>query len=152
MPCGAHHARFVIHDLLECYTTVRTADQPMPLHARLLECTNTVVLAQAARLLNMLSSLSAGRAYLRISSTFMDVLTRVTTRADGDDHPAMHNDCRRHLVCTLQKLSLSRSAQTAMIRGGVGEWAVRLVVAHAAVVATAPFTTPKPAAGNVLDE
>ncbi|XP_067370792.1 lisH domain-containing protein ARMC9 isoform X2 [Channa argus] len=106
---------YVTNDLLECYST-RQAKQRTVLY--LLRSKNEIVRQYMARLINAFASLAEGRVYLSQIPILLKLLTE-TLRKEEKDSPT-----RENVLVALQKLSLRRTQQTAMIADGVIGWLV----------------------------
>ena len=80
---------------------------------------------QTVRLLNCMSSYALGRSYLLRfrGAGLVGLLYGVLVSAGGVDSPS-----RQHALGALQKFSLSRPAQTLMVRLGVMQWCVTHVL------------------------
>ncbi|XP_054978526.1 lisH domain-containing protein ARMC9 isoform X2 [Sorex araneus] len=106
---------YVSNDLLDCHSHgQRTVLQ-------LLHSPSEVVRQYMARLLNAFASLAEGRLYLSQSPT---VLRMLEERLKEEDKDLI---TRENVLGALQKFSLRRPLQTAMIRDGLIFWLVELL-------------------------
>uniref|UniRef100_A0A3P8RVS6 LisH domain-containing protein ARMC9 n=1 Tax=Amphiprion percula TaxID=161767 RepID=A0A3P8RVS6_AMPPE len=103
---------YISNDLLERYST----KQKIVLH--LLRSTNEIVRQYMARLINAFASLAEGRAYLSQIPILLKLLTGVLRKEDKESLT------RENVLVALQKLSLRRSQQTAMIADDLIGWLV----------------------------
>uniref|UniRef100_A0A3Q3FCS1 LisH domain-containing protein ARMC9 n=1 Tax=Kryptolebias marmoratus TaxID=37003 RepID=A0A3Q3FCS1_KRYMA len=103
---------YITNDLLDCYST----KQKTVLH--LMRSTNEVVRQYMARLINAFASLAEGRAYLSQIPVLLKLLTEALRKEDKDSLT------RENVLVALQKLSLRRSQQTAMITDDLIGWLV----------------------------
>ncbi|XP_023135486.2 lisH domain-containing protein ARMC9 isoform X3 [Amphiprion ocellaris] len=103
---------YISNDLLERYST----KQKIVLH--LLRSTNEIVRQYMARLINAFASLAEGRAYLSQIPILLKLLTEVLRKEDKESLT------RENVLVALQKLSLRRSQQTAMIADDLIGWLV----------------------------
>ncbi|XP_064610280.1 lisH domain-containing protein ARMC9-like isoform X2 [Liolophura sinensis] len=90
----------------------------------ILECLrseDTVIKQYSARLLNTVASLCSGRGYLSHST---DLLRDLMTNLRQKENDPLTNE---NILGALQKLSLRRNLQSAMIEEGVVEWLVRIL-------------------------
>ncbi|CAG03482.1 unnamed protein product, partial [Tetraodon nigroviridis] len=99
-------------DLLECHST----KQKTVLH--LMRSDNEIIRHNMARLINAFASLAEGRAYLSQIPILLNLLTD-TLKTEDKDSPT-----REIVLMALQKLSLRRSQQTAMIEDDLIGWLV----------------------------
>ncbi|XP_037626415.1 lisH domain-containing protein ARMC9 isoform X4 [Sebastes umbrosus] len=103
---------FISNDLLERYST----QQKTLLH--LMGSKNEIVRQYMARLINAFASLAEGRIYLSQMPTLLKLLTEVLRMEERD------SVTRENVLVALQKLSLRRSQQTAMITDDLIGWLV----------------------------
>ncbi|KAM9762242.1 lisH domain-containing protein ARMC9 [Menidia menidia] len=103
---------YISNDLLERYST----KQKTVLH--LMRSTNEVVRQYMARLINAFASLAEGRVYLSQIPVLLKLLTEMLRREEKDSWT------RGNVLIALQKLSLRRSQQTAMIADDLIGWLV----------------------------
>ncbi|XP_070816619.1 lisH domain-containing protein ARMC9 isoform X2 [Chaetodon trifascialis] len=103
---------YIINDLLERYST----KQNTMLH--LMRSKNEIVRQYMARLINAFASLAEGRVYLSQIPILLKLLTEAL-RTEGKDSLT-----RENVLVALQKLSLRRSQQTAMIADDLIGWLV----------------------------
>uniref|UniRef100_A0A3B5A7X6 LisH domain-containing protein ARMC9 n=1 Tax=Stegastes partitus TaxID=144197 RepID=A0A3B5A7X6_9TELE len=103
---------YISNDLLERYST----KQKTVLH--LLRSTNDIVRQYMARLINAFASLAEGRVYLSHIPILLKRLTEVLRKEDKESLT------RENVLVALQKLSLRRSQQTAMIADDLIGWLV----------------------------
>uniref|UniRef100_A0A3Q1FSH5 LisH domain-containing protein ARMC9 n=2 Tax=Acanthochromis polyacanthus TaxID=80966 RepID=A0A3Q1FSH5_9TELE len=103
---------YISNDLLERYST----KQKIVLH--LLRSTNEIVRQYMARLINAFASLADGRVYLSQIPILLKLLTEVLRKEDRESLT------RENVLVALQKLSLRRSQQTAMIADDLIGWLV----------------------------
>ncbi|XP_037530501.1 lisH domain-containing protein ARMC9 [Nematolebias whitei] len=103
---------YISNDLLECYSTKKKT----VLH--LMRSTNEVVRQYLARLINAFASLAEGRAYLSQIPLLLKLLTEALRNEEKDSL------IRENVLVALQKLSLRRSQQTAMITDDLIGWLV----------------------------
>ncbi|MEQ2222140.1 LisH domain-containing protein armc9, partial [Ilyodon furcidens] len=103
---------YISNDLLERYSTKKRT----VLH--LMKSANEVVRQYMARLINAFASLAEGRIYLSQIPILLKLLTE-TLRKEDKDSPT-----RENVLVALQKLSLRRSQQTAMIADDLIGWLV----------------------------
>ncbi|XP_029003860.1 lisH domain-containing protein ARMC9 isoform X2 [Betta splendens] len=103
---------YISNDLLECYS----AKQATVLH--LLKSKNEIVRQYMARLINAFASLAEGRVYLSQIPILMKLLTETLRKEEKDSLT------RENVLVALQKLSLRRNQQTAMIGDNLIEWLV----------------------------
>ncbi|XP_042339919.1 lisH domain-containing protein ARMC9 isoform X2 [Plectropomus leopardus] len=103
---------FISNDLLERYST----KQITVLH--LMRSKNEIVRQYMARLINAFASLAEGRVYLSHIPVLLKLLTEALRTEDKDSLT------RENVLVALQKLSLRRSQQTAMIADGLIGWLV----------------------------
>ncbi|XP_060934243.1 lisH domain-containing protein ARMC9 [Limanda limanda] len=94
---------YISNDLLECYST----KQKTVVH--LLRSKNEIVRQYMARLINAFASLAEGRVYLSQIPTLLELLTEIFKQEEKDSL------VREIVVIALDKLSLRRSLQMAMI-------------------------------------
>lgn len=79
---------------------------------------NDIVRQYMARLINAFASLSEGRVYLSQIPVLLKIMTE-TLKKEGKESVT-----REHVLIALQKLSLRRSQQTAMIEDGLISWLI----------------------------
>ncbi|XP_029905476.1 lisH domain-containing protein ARMC9 isoform X2 [Myripristis murdjan] len=103
---------YISNDLLHCYST----KQQTVLH--LLRSKNETVRQYMARLINAFASLAEGRVYLSQIHCLVKLLTETLRKEDEDPLT------RKNVLVALQKLSLRRSQQTAMIADELIGWLV----------------------------
>ncbi|XP_075878712.1 lisH domain-containing protein ARMC9 isoform X3 [Nelusetta ayraudi] len=103
---------YISNDLLECHD----AKQKRVLH--LINASNDSVRQYMARLINAFASLAEGRVYLSKSPALLKLLTD-SLKAEEKDSPS-----RLNVLVALQKLSLRRAQQTAMIKDNLIGWLV----------------------------
>ncbi|XP_074524604.1 lisH domain-containing protein ARMC9 isoform X2 [Halichoeres trimaculatus] len=102
---------YISNDLLERYCTKQNV-----LH--LMRSKNEVVRQYMARLINAFASLAEGRVYLSQIPILLNLLTEALRTEDKDSLT------RENVLVALQKLSLRRSQQTAMIADDLISWLV----------------------------
>ncbi|XP_054458520.1 lisH domain-containing protein ARMC9 isoform X2 [Anoplopoma fimbria] len=103
---------FISNDLLERYST----RQKTLLH--LMRSKNEIVRQYMARLINAFASLAEGRVYLSQMPILLRLLTEALRTEEKDSL------ARENVLVALQKLSLRRSQQTAMIAADLIGWLV----------------------------
>ncbi|XP_053179167.1 lisH domain-containing protein ARMC9 isoform X2 [Scomber japonicus] len=103
---------YISNDLLERYST----KQKTVLH--LIRSKNEIVQQYMARLINAFASLAEGRVYLSQIPILLKVLTEALRKEEKDSLT------RENVLVALQKLSLRRSQQTAMIEDDLIGWLV----------------------------
>ncbi|XP_028259331.1 lisH domain-containing protein ARMC9-like isoform X2 [Parambassis ranga] len=103
---------YISNDLLERYST----EQKTVLH--LMRSTNQTVRQYMARLINAFASLAEGRVYLSQIPILLKLLTEVLKKEEKDSLT------RENVLVALQKLSLRRCQQTAMIADDLIGWLV----------------------------
>ncbi|XP_032381628.1 lisH domain-containing protein ARMC9 isoform X2 [Etheostoma spectabile] len=103
---------FISNDLLERYST----KQKLVLH--LMRSKNEITRQYMARLINAFASLAEGRAYLSQIPILLKLLTEALRTEEKD------SQTRKNVLVALQKLSLRRSQQTAMIADNLIGWLV----------------------------
>ncbi|XP_014906096.1 lisH domain-containing protein ARMC9 isoform X1 [Poecilia latipinna] len=103
---------YISNDLLQRYSTNKKA----VLH--LMKSANEVVRQYTARLINAFASLAEGRIYLSQIPILVKLLTETLRREEKDSMT------RENVLVALQKLSLRRSQQTAMIEDDLIGWLV----------------------------
>ncbi|KAG7488189.1 hypothetical protein MATL_G00031550 [Megalops atlanticus] len=103
---------FISNDLLDCYST---SQKNVLL---LMKSKNEIVRQYMARLINAFASLSEGRMYLSQIPTLLRTL-QDTLRTEEKDSVT-----RENVLGALQKLSLRRAQQSAMIEDGLIGWLV----------------------------
>lgn len=101
---------YISNDLLGRYSS----NQKTVLH--LMKSKNEIIRQCMARLINAFASLAEGRVYLSQISMLLKIMTE-TLKKEGKDSMT-----RQHVLIALQKLSLRRSQQTAMIEDGLIGW------------------------------
>uniref|UniRef100_A0A671Z4J8 LisH domain-containing protein ARMC9 n=1 Tax=Sparus aurata TaxID=8175 RepID=A0A671Z4J8_SPAAU len=103
---------YISNDLLERYST----KQKTVLH--LIRSKNEIVRQYVARLINAFASLAEGRVYLSQIPILLKLLTEALRTEEKDSL------ARENVLVALQKLSLRRSQQTAMIADDLIGWLV----------------------------
>uniref|UniRef100_A0A8C6S7S7 LisH domain-containing protein ARMC9 n=1 Tax=Neogobius melanostomus TaxID=47308 RepID=A0A8C6S7S7_9GOBI len=103
---------YISNDLLDRFSNTQKA----VLH--FMWSRNDIVRQYMARLINAFASLSEGRVYLSQIPVLLKIMTE-TLKREGNDPVT-----REHVLIALQKLSLRRSQQTAMIEDGLIGWLV----------------------------
>ncbi|XP_036970765.1 lisH domain-containing protein ARMC9 [Acanthopagrus latus] len=103
---------YISNDLLERYST----KQKTVLH--LIRSKNEIVRQYVARLINAFASLAEGRVYLSRIPILLRLLTEALRTEEKDSL------ARENVLVALQKLSLRRSQQTAMIADDLIGWLV----------------------------
>uniref|UniRef100_A0A7N8XCU0 LisH domain-containing protein ARMC9 n=1 Tax=Mastacembelus armatus TaxID=205130 RepID=A0A7N8XCU0_9TELE len=103
---------YISNDLLERYSTKKVT----VLH--LMRSKNDIVRQYVARLINAFASLAEGRVYLSQIPILLKLLTEALRKEDRDSLT------RENVLVALQKLSLRRSQQTAMIADDLIGWLV----------------------------
>lgn len=103
---------YISNDLLERYCT----KQKTVLH--LMRSKNEIVRQYMARLINAFASLAEGRVYLSQIPILLKLLTEALRKEEKDSLT------RENVLVALQKLSLRRSQQTAMIADDLIGWLV----------------------------
>uniref|UniRef100_A0A7N8Y6W6 LisH domain-containing protein ARMC9 n=1 Tax=Mastacembelus armatus TaxID=205130 RepID=A0A7N8Y6W6_9TELE len=103
---------YISNDLLERYSTKKRT----VLH--LMRSKNDIVRQYVARLINAFASLAEGRVYLSQIPILLKLLTEALRKEDRDSLT------RENVLVALQKLSLRRSQQTAMIADDLIGWLV----------------------------
>uniref|UniRef100_A0A8D3C8R2 LisH domain-containing protein ARMC9 n=1 Tax=Scophthalmus maximus TaxID=52904 RepID=A0A8D3C8R2_SCOMX len=103
---------YISNDLLECYST----KQKPVLH--LMRSKNEIVRQYMARLINAFASLAEGRVYLSQIPVLLKLLTEALRKEEKNSLT------RENVLVALQKLSLRRSQQTAMIADDLIGWLV----------------------------
>ncbi|XP_062251892.1 lisH domain-containing protein ARMC9 isoform X1 [Platichthys flesus] len=103
---------YISNDLLECYST----KQKTVVH--LLRSKNEIVRQYMARLINAFASLAEGRVYLSQIPTLLKLLTEIFKREEKDSL------VREIVLIALEKLTLRRSLQMAMIADNLIGWLV----------------------------
>ncbi|XP_040897066.1 lisH domain-containing protein ARMC9 isoform X3 [Toxotes jaculatrix] len=103
---------YISNDLLERYST----KQKTVLH--LMRSRNEIVRQYMARLINAFASLAEGRVYLSQIPILLKLLTEALKKEEKDSLT------RENVLVALQKLSLRRSQQTAMITDDLIGWLV----------------------------
>ncbi|XP_070688410.1 lisH domain-containing protein ARMC9 [Pempheris klunzingeri] len=103
---------YISNDLLERYS----AKQKTMLH--LMRSNNDIVRQYMARLINAYASLADGRVYLSQIPILLKLLTEALRKEEKDSLT------RENVLVALQKLSLRRSQQTAMIADDLIGWLV----------------------------
>ncbi|XP_063772629.1 lisH domain-containing protein ARMC9 isoform X3 [Pseudophryne corroboree] len=104
---------YITNDLLD-YQNGKNRNVLQLLHSK-----NEVVRQYTARLINAFASLADGRAYLSQSPNLLRSLEE-TLRAEEQD-----SITRENILGSLQKLSLGRSMQSAMIKDGLIYWLIQ---------------------------
>lgn len=113
----SHMTAFIQHDLLGCATPGQHRDVVLSL----LTSNDPVVKQCAARLFNAFASLSSGRTYL---ASNQDLFKGLMDNLRSEDKDSI---TREMVLGALQKLSLRRQLQTAMIENGLIEWLVKVL-------------------------
>lgn len=108
---------YIQHDLLGCASPGAHRDAVLSL----LTSTDAIVKQCAARLFNAFASLSAGRTYLAQNQ---DLFKGLMDNLRSEDKDSI---TREMVLGALQKLSLRRNLQTAMIDNGLIEWLVKVL-------------------------
>ncbi|KAG7217530.1 hypothetical protein INR49_021457 [Caranx melampygus] len=103
---------YISNDLLERYST----EQKTVLH--LMRSKNEIVRQYMSRLINAFASLAEGRVYLSQIPILLKLLTEALRKEEKDSLT------RENVLVALQKLSLRRSQQTAMIADDLIGWLV----------------------------
>nr|XP_019954026.1 PREDICTED: lisH domain-containing protein ARMC9 isoform X2 [Paralichthys olivaceus] len=103
---------YISNDLLECYST----KQKTVVH--LLRSKNEIVRQYMARLINAFASLAEGRVYLSQIPILLKLQMEILREEEKDTLT------RENVLVALQKLSLRRSQQTAMIADNLISWLV----------------------------
>ncbi|XP_039622179.1 lisH domain-containing protein ARMC9 isoform X2 [Polypterus senegalus] len=106
---------YISNDLLQC----NSSNQRSVL--QLLNSKSEVVRQYMARLINAIASLAEGRIYLSQNPVLLRTLEN--TLKNGEKDYLM----RENVLGALQKLSLRRAAQTAMIQDGIVMWLVNVL-------------------------
>uniref|UniRef100_A0A8C4RYL4 LisH domain-containing protein ARMC9 n=1 Tax=Erpetoichthys calabaricus TaxID=27687 RepID=A0A8C4RYL4_ERPCA len=106
---------YISNDLLQC----NSSNQRSVL--QLLNSKSEIVRQYMARLINAIASLAEGRIYLSQNPVLLRVLEN--TLKNGEKDYLM----RENVLGALQKLSLRRAAQTAMIQDGIVMWLVNVL-------------------------
>ncbi|XP_041378217.1 lisH domain-containing protein ARMC9-like isoform X2 [Gigantopelta aegis] len=108
---------YINNDLLGC---AKSGTQRETIQ-KLVTSDSEIVREYTARLFNAFASLSVGRTYLAQNPDLMPALMRIL---QGEDKESM---TREMVLGALQKLSLRRALQSAMIDKGVIEWLVSVL-------------------------
>ena len=130
-----HLALYIQNNLLACIQPRHTVQESETLMHSLTatggapNC-SVIVQEQTARLLNCMSSYTAGRSYLMRHPALMPLLSEIL-----QSHGSVDSAARQHALGALQKFSLSRLAQTTMVRIGIMEWCVARILSQAALPA-----------------
>ncbi|XP_015270455.1 PREDICTED: lisH domain-containing protein ARMC9, partial [Gekko japonicus] len=103
---------YINNDLLDCYSNVQRSV------LMLIQSKNEVVRQYTARLVNAFASLAEGRLYL---SQNLRVLRLLEERLKTEEKDSL---TRENVLGALQKLSLRRAMQSAMIKDGLIPWLV----------------------------
>ncbi|XP_010008710.1 PREDICTED: lisH domain-containing protein ARMC9-like, partial [Nestor notabilis] len=103
---------YISNDLLDCHSNCQRSV------LRLLHSTSVVVRQYMARLINAFASLSEGRVYLSQNPTLLQMLEE-RLKAEDKDSLTWEN-----VLGALQKFSLRRALQSAMIKDGLIFWLV----------------------------
>lgn len=103
---------YISNDLFDCHSNTRET----VLH--LLRSENDIVRQCMARLINAFASLAEGRGYLSQIPILIKIMTEALKREEKDSMT------REHVLIALQKLSLRRNQQTAMIEEGLIDWLI----------------------------
>ncbi|XP_077343803.1 lisH domain-containing protein ARMC9 [Lithobates pipiens] len=104
---------YITNDLLDCYQNGQRNV------LQLLHSKNEIVRQYTARLINAFASLSDGRAYLSPNPYFLRSL-EAALKTEEKDYITKEN-----VLGSLQKLSLRRPMQSAMIKDGLMDWLVQ---------------------------
>ncbi|XP_018429341.1 PREDICTED: lisH domain-containing protein ARMC9-like [Nanorana parkeri] len=104
---------YITNDLLDCYQNGQRNV------LQLLQSKNEMVRQYTARLINAFASLSDGRVYLSQNPYLLRSL-ETALKAEGKD-----SITRENVLVSLQKLSLRRPMQSAMIKDGLIDWLVQ---------------------------
>ncbi|NWT77844.1 ARMC9 protein, partial [Lanius ludovicianus] len=107
---------YISNDLLDCHSTCQKSI------LQLLYSKSEVVRQYMARLINAFASLIEGRAYLSQNPTLLQMLED-RLKAEDKDSLTWEN-----VLGTLQKFSLRRSLQSAMIKDGLIFWLVDVLI------------------------
>ncbi|NWW29080.1 ARMC9 protein, partial [Falcunculus frontatus] len=107
---------YISNDLLDCHSTCQRSV------LQLLYSKSEVVRQYMARLINALASLMEGRAYLSQNPTLLQMLED-RLKAEDKDSLTWEN-----VLGALQKFSLRRSLQSAMIKDGLIFWLVDVLI------------------------
>ncbi|XP_071508991.1 lisH domain-containing protein ARMC9-like [Diadema antillarum] len=105
---------YIKNDILGC-------TQPSPYQDHIMEMltySDEVVQQYLARLFNAFASLSVGRSYL---GRYRDIVYTLQVTLQSEDRDSI---TRENALGALQKLSLKRHLQSAMIEGGIIKWLV----------------------------
>ncbi|XP_030898915.2 lisH domain-containing protein ARMC9 isoform X2 [Melopsittacus undulatus] len=103
---------YISNDLLDCHNNCQRSV------LKLLQSTSVVVRQYMARLINAFASLSEGRVYLSQNPTLLQMLEE-RLKAEDKDSLTWEN-----VLGALQKFSLRRALQSAMIKDGLIFWLV----------------------------
>ncbi|XP_062484970.1 lisH domain-containing protein ARMC9 isoform X4 [Pezoporus occidentalis] len=103
---------YISNDLLDCHSNCQRSV------LKLLHSTSVVVRQYMARLINAFASLSEGRVYLSQNPTLLQMLEE-RLKAEDKDSLTWEN-----VLGALQKFSLRRALQSAMIKDGLIFWLV----------------------------
>ncbi|XP_034439184.1 lisH domain-containing protein ARMC9 isoform X2 [Hippoglossus hippoglossus] len=103
---------YISNDLLECYSTKKKTV------VHLLRSKNEIVRQYMARLINAFASLAEGRVYLSQIPTLLKLLTEIFKQEEKDSL------VREIVLIALEKLTLRRSLQMAMIADNLIGWLV----------------------------
>ncbi|CAI9532262.1 unnamed protein product [Staurois parvus] len=104
---------YITNDLWDCYQNKQRSV------LQLLHSKNEIVRQNTARLINAFASLSDGRVYLSQNPYLLHSL-EATLKAEEKDYITKEN-----VLGSLQKLSLRRPMQSAMIKDGLIDWLVQ---------------------------
>ncbi|KAJ6655484.1 hypothetical protein lerEdw1_005062 [Lerista edwardsae] len=104
---------YINNDLLDCYSNVQQRSVLM-----LIQSKSEVVRQYTARLINAFASLAEGRLYLSQNPRLLRMLEE---RLKAEDKYSL---TRENVLGALQKLSLRRALQSAMIKDGLILWLV----------------------------
>ncbi|XP_038673122.1 lisH domain-containing protein ARMC9 isoform X1 [Scyliorhinus canicula] len=100
---------YISNDLLECHKSQRSL-------INLLNSKSEIVRQYTARLINGFASLSLGRTYLTQSTVLLKILEEALETEEED------SITRENVLGALQKLSLRRALQSAMVRDNIIFW------------------------------
>ncbi|XP_061204758.1 lisH domain-containing protein ARMC9 isoform X3 [Neopsephotus bourkii] len=103
---------YISNDLLDCHSNCQGSV------LKLLHSASVVVRQYMARLINAFASLSEGRVYLSQNPTLLQMLEE---RLKAEDKDSL---TRENVLGALQKFSLRRALQSAMIKDGLIFWLV----------------------------
>eukprot|EP00753_Platysulcus_tardus_P013406 PLAT3673.2.p1 GENE.PLAT3673.2~~PLAT3673.2.p1 ORF type:complete len:826 (-),score=389.74 PLAT3673.2:142-2583(-) len=124
-------AAYVAADLLGCRSRTESQSRLLP---ALLQSASRHTREYSARLINAIASECAGRSYLLQHGALLSTLVALLTAAREDSL------ARQNALGTLQKFSLRRAPQSAMIAAGLIGWIVRTLRADAGVGRLSKYT------------